>query len=50
MLTFRMGSEAQRRYAWNEKWFGGRYQGVMQQADQRMREIERLNEDIEYME
>ncbi|KAJ9612029.1 hypothetical protein H2200_003624 [Cladophialophora chaetospira] len=39
--------EAQQRYQYNDRWFGGNHGGIERQADQRMMEIEKLDKIID---
>lgn len=39
-------SEANRRYEWNARWTGGAHEGVEEEADKRMADVERWNGEI----
>ena len=43
-------SEASRRYEWNGRWTGGVHDGVEEEADKRMADVERWNGEIEELE
>ena len=42
-----MNSEANRRYEWNARWAGGSHDGVEEEADKRIADVERWNGVIE---
>ncbi|KAF6228697.1 hypothetical protein HO173_011716 [Letharia columbiana] len=42
--------EASRRYEWNARWTGGCHDGVEEEADKRMADVERWNGEIEKLE
>ncbi|KAF1934174.1 uncharacterized protein M421DRAFT_88187 [Didymella exigua CBS 183.55] len=50
ILTGVLRSEANRRYAWNGQWAGGDHEGVAQEADRRMEEVAKWNQNIAKLE
>lgn len=47
---FASNSEANRRYEWNARWTGGAHDGVEDEADRRMHDVERWNGEIDELE